>query len=196
MCIEAIIKMFQKPKPPVTPAPPPEPPPVELKLTHPEEPMNPAQTVANTPVSGVLAKWFWDWNVPVQYRDYWSTAIVIQVYDVWDAAMLNMGISVDTPACSWESGGKRHLASLAKWFNAGVIAHEQSHNSFALLSSSQKREFSDLYTLLKNTDPLIKYLYSVNSYGLTSDIEGHAELYRYLGDRMPDSLKSFYPKLF
>jgi hypothetical protein len=49
---------------------------------------------------------------------------------------------------------------------------------------------------LKSTDPLIKQLYSINTYGLGSDVEGHAEVYRYIGQQMPAQLKPFYPMLF
>jgi len=50
--------------------------------------------------------------------------------------------------------------------------------------------------LLTTQDPLIVYFFSINSYGLTSDIEGNAEVYRYLGDRMPGVLNKYYPRLF
>jgi hypothetical protein len=83
-----------------------------------------------------------------------------------------------------------------KWLNPGVIAHEQAHNSYALLTPAQKASFSTVYTPLKNTDPLIKLLYSKNAYGLTNDIEGHAEVYRYLGRQMPQQLVPYYPQLF
>jgi hypothetical protein len=88
------------------------------------------------------------------------------------------------------------LAVKPPWLNAGVIAHEQAHNSYALLTAAQKAAFSAAYNPLINTDPLITFLYSHNPYGLSSDIEGHAELYRYLGDKMPAQLKQFYPRLF
>jgi hypothetical protein len=65
-----------------------------------------------------------------------------------------------------------------------------------LLTPAMKANFSAVYTTLKNTDPLIRLLYSQNTYGLTNDVEGHAELYRYLGEKMPEQLKQFYPKMF
>jgi len=39
-------------------------------------------------------------------------------------------------------------------------------------------------------------LYAKNPYGLTNDIEGHAEVYRYIGEKMPEQLKRYYPMLF
>ena len=168
---------------------------VKLEILHPEEPVNASQITANTDVNGIINMWLTGWKVPEKYWDHWRNAIVIQVYDSWPPDMLSAYIRPDTPAATWDAGGKRHLASLAKWLNPGVIAHEQAHNSYALLSGGDKSAFSKTYTPLKNTDPLIKYLYSINPYGLTNDIEGHAEIYRYLGETMPEALKRFYPKL-
>jgi hypothetical protein len=168
---------------------------VKLEILHPEEPPNPNQTLANTNIDDIMTKWFFDWKVPAEHWYHWRSAIVIRIYDSWPPDMLARGIQPDTPAATWDADGKRHLASLARWLNPGVIAHEQAHNSYALLTPAQKSAFSATYSPLKNTDPLIKYLYSVNRYGLTGDIEGHAEMYRYLGETMPLVLKQFYPRL-
>ena len=97
---------------------------------------------------------------------------------------------------TWSADGKRHLAIKPGWLNPGVVAHEQAHNSYAFLNPTQKSAFSSLHTSLKSTDPLIKQLYSINTYGLSSDVEGHAEVYRYIGQQMPAQLKPFYPMLF
>lgn len=167
-----------------------------LALPHPEEAMNPSATVANTSVDAVMTKWLRDWAVPAQHWDYWKKAIDLKVYDVYPPSLTAMGIKQETPAGTWEAGGKRYLAIKPSWLNPGVIAHEQAHNSYALLTVPQKAAFAALYNSLKNTDPLIKLLYSKNTYGLTTDIEGHAEVYRYIGQRMPEQLKQYYPKLF
>jgi len=167
-----------------------------VTLPHPEEAKDATATVENTDIYEVMTEWLRDWAVPEEYWEYWRTAIVIELYDTWPVDMLNLGLMADTPAATWDQNGVRHLASLAKWFNPGVIAHEQAHNAYALLPEAQKAEFEALYTPLKDTDELIKYLYSINTYGLTSVIEGHAEVYRYLGGQMPENLKQFYPKLF
>ena len=165
-------------------------------IPHPEEPMNPAATLANTDINTIISKWLQDWGVPQAYWNYWKTAIDIQVYDVYPDSLTAMGLKQDAPACTWETKGKRHLAVKPQWLNPGVIAHEQAHNSYAILSGSQKADFSAQYASVKNTDALIKYLYSINRYGLTNDIEGHAEVYRYIGQQMPAQLKQFYPALF
>ena len=170
MCLDRILSIL-KPKP-------------SLVLPHPEESIDLTQTVDNVDVGKVLDKWIEIYQVPTKYRDYWKTKIDIRV---------DTGISY--PAGTWEADGIRHLVIRPEWLNPGVIAHEQAHNSYALLTDSEKAIFSGIYTPLKTADPLIKLLYSKNQYGLSNDVEGHAEIYRYIGKQMPDSLKQFYPKL-
>ena len=181
----------QAPAPTNTPARP-----QPLALPHPEEPMNPAATMANTTLSAMMNKWFADWEVPQKYWSYWMQSIDIQVHEVYPPSLLSMGIKQETPAATWEANGKRHLAIKPQWLNPGVIAHEQAHNSYALLNAEQKQAFAAQYKPLINTDPLIKLLYSKNTYGLSSDVEGHAEVYRYIGQKMPAQLKMFYPGFF
>jgi hypothetical protein len=205
MCLDKLMGLFKKneqpktttpPSPTPTPTPTPQPPDKPLAIPHPEEPMNPLATLENTDVDAMLTKWLSDWRVPAEYWDYWRTGIDIQVYEIYPVFILAMGVKPETPAATWEAGGKRHMAIKPQWLNPGVIAHEQAHNSYALLTPSQKTDFSALYFPRKNTDPLIKLLYSQNSYGLSSDVEGHAELYRYLCEQMPAELKPYYPRLF
>jgi hypothetical protein len=88
------------------------------------------------------------------------------------------------------------LAIKPQWLNPGVIAHEQAHNSYALLDTGQRTAFAAVYAAFKTTDPLITLLFSRNRYGLSSDIEGHAEIYRYIGQRMPGPMKQYYPRMF
>ena len=164
-------------------------------LPHPEEPPNPAANLANIDVNAVITQWLTNWEVPRAWWSHWKNALDIQVYDVYPASILAMGIRQDTPAATWDAGGKRHLAVKPQWLNPGVIAHEQAHTSYSYLSPEQKAAFAALHTSLKNTDQVIKYLYSINTYGLTSDVEGHAEVYRFIGQQMPAQLKPFYPTL-
>jgi hypothetical protein len=107
-----------------------------------------------------------------------------------------MGANQDAPTFTWSTGIKRNLAIKPGWLNPGVIAHEQAHNSYALLNPNQKSAFSDLFAHLENTSPLIKQLSSINNRGLIDDIEIHAEVYRYIGQEMPEQLKQYYPSLF
>ena len=194
------MSLFKK-KPPITPTPTPtpgplpSPSPVPLTIPHPEETMNPVAKATDVNVPEVIQQWLSVWNVPQQYWDYWKTAIDIRVVDGWSLDELATGLQITTPAYSMEVNGRRQLHSLAAWFNKGVTAHENCHNTYALLTDDQKAAFTSAYTQLKTTG-IIAYLYSINSYGLTNDIEGHAEVYRYLGDQMPEVLKQFYHRLF
>jgi hypothetical protein len=165
-------------------------------LPHPEEPMNPSATLTNTEVNTVINKWLTDWGVPPQYWDHWKKSIDIQVYETYPPSLIAMGINQDTPALTWDTDGKRHLAIKPKWLNPGVIAHEQAHNSYSYLKPDEKSAFSMFYSSYKDTDPLIRLLYSKNTYGLVNEIEGHAEVYRYIGQQMPELLKKYYPLLF
>jgi hypothetical protein len=170
------------------------PPPVFLP--HPEEPLNPFTTASNIDINAVISRWLTDWEVPQAWWFHWRNAIDIQVYDVYPPFILAMGVKPDTPVFTWSADGQRRVAIKPGWVNPGVIAHEQAHNSYSLLSPEQKSAFSALHVYLKNTNPLIKQLYSLNAFGLTSDIEGHAEVYRYIGQQMPEELKQYYPTLF
>lgn len=167
--LQAILKFFQKPR-----------------LPHPEEPPDYTQTLESVDVYEVLDAWILGWSVPLEYEVYWRKAIVITVT-----------LTIGTPAQTWtDEQGKRHLDIRPEWLNPGVVAHEQGHNSWALLTEEQKQNFSVIFMSLKKSDRSIKYLFSVNPYGLSSDVEGHAECYRFLGSQIPESLKPFYPRLF
>jgi hypothetical protein len=181
MCIAAILAWFNKGKP-EEPSRTSE----SFTIPHPEEPADYSITMANYNIDAVFDKWMLGYRVPAENRDYWRNAIEIEVTS-----------ALESPAATWDNRrtGKRHLAVKPEYLNPGVLAHEQAHKSYALLTEQQKREFSTAYTPLKTTNPLITYLYSINRYGTTSDIEGHAELYRFLCEKMPSVLKKFYPKL-
>jgi hypothetical protein len=170
--------------------------PQSTPLPYPEEPVDDSLTTKNTNASEILQKWLIQRQVPAEYRDFWKSRIDIRLYDAWPADMLNKGIKADAAACTWTEHNVRIMASLTRWFNVGVIAHEQAHNSYALLPRFGRCKFFFVYNLTRRFDPLIKLLYSKNQYGLQSTVEGHAEVYRYLGDKMPDRLKKYYPKLF
>jgi hypothetical protein len=162
----------KKPKPP------------ELVLPHPEEPENPAQTAINIDVSAILTKWLSDWQVPVDQWEFWRTQVIIHIDPNYNGK-----------AGAGEYQGKRHIIAHPAWFNPGVVAHEQAHNSYALLSPEQKTDFNIKYTILKTTDPMIVFMLEKHSYGKTNDTEGHAEVYRYIGQQMPELLKEYYPRL-
>jgi len=175
------LKWFKKQSAPMTPPPVPAP----IKLPHPEEPVNLSQTMTNTSIPDVLTQWFKGWNVPEENQQYFANQIIITLSD-----------TIPYPAATYQDGNTRHLVARPEYANGGVIAHEQAHNSYALLTNEQKAAFTILFDSLKNTDPKLVYLWSVNSYGLKDDVEGHAETYRYWGSEMPEELKQYYPKLF
>lgn len=201
MCLNKLFKKFKKsgPTTPATPTTPFSPPAPDLPpsqpatLPHPEEPMDPSQTAVNTPISVVFQKWYDNWLVPAEQRDYWKTAIDVQVYDAYPPSL---GFNPGTPAVSWEGGGKRHLACLAPWFNPGVTAHEQAHNSYSLLTGQQRTNFANDYKAIRNSEPLMILMFQQHSYASTNDVEAHAEIYRYIGEKMPGVLKQYYPRLF
>jgi hypothetical protein len=181
MCLKWFKNLFHK-KPGVTL-------PV-LALTHPEEPVNYAQTKDNVDVGQFIDRWLNNYQVPAEFWDFWRTQIVITV--VPDLTVNGAVV----PAGTYDGpDGKRHLDIRPEWLNPGVIAHEQAHNSYALLSEVRKIAFSSLFSSFKETDPLIQFLFRQNGYGLKNEVEGHAEIYRYLAQQMPAVLKQFYPKL-
>jgi hypothetical protein len=154
-----------------------------LTLSHPEELPDYSKTMNNTTTEGLLEAWFKGWKVSQQYQAWWLKEMNIVI-----------SLQYSYPACTFSE--TRQLWIRPEWTNSGVVAHELAHVSYSLLTEEMKTNFSAVYTPLKNTDPLIRLLFSQNTYGLTNDVEGHAEVYRYLGEKMPEQLKQFFPKMF
>jgi hypothetical protein len=182
MCLSAILKLFQKPK-----------------LPHPEEPPNPAQTMENTNPVAIMEKWFDSYNVPVGNRQYFRDWLIVKLVKPLNYTYIENGITYikEVPSMTYWDGTVRHIDIEPEYCNPGVFAHEAGgHGAYALLSSGQKVDFNILFDSMKNTDPKLVYLWSVNNYGLSSDVEGHAETYRYWGNLMPECLKQYYPRLF
>lgn len=178
-----LVSPFRKREPTPTPTPTPVTTRGPLTIPHPEEPPDYSRTVENTTVEGLLAAWFDGWKVPQQYQTWWRNE-------------MSIAISVEYPSGAATISETRQMWIRPEWANPGVLAHELAHVSYSLLTEEAKADFSAVYTPLKDTDPLIKLLYSQNTYGLTNDIEGHAEVYRYLGEQMPEQLKHYYPNMF
>jgi len=82
-----------------------------------------------------------------------------------------------------------------EWANPGVIAHELAHESYSLLNAGQKAGFGVELNRLENTNNMVRLLYSRIPYAKANVIEAHAEIYRYMGEWMPETLKKYYPKL-
>lgn len=179
-----------KPKPPVLPVPTP---PETLIIPHPEEPKDLNQTVANVNIPEIIRQWLTVWAVPPAFHQYWIDKVNIEL--VPNLQVVVNGVLMDVPAAAYDNGnGTRSIKIRPEWLNKGVIAHEQAHNSYWLLNLVEKDAFAVGFDSCKK-DKLVEYLFSINAYGLTSYIEGHAEIYRYLGDKMPSCLKKYYPKL-
>ena len=152
---------------------------------HPEEKFNLKATEDNTSADDAIFRWYHDYNVPYRFREFWTENIRIYLDDTF------------VGAGTWEDeNGLRHNIYHPGYLNSGCIAHERSHDSHDLLTEEEKLEFHYAYHAIKDTNKTILKLWKYNTYGTTSDIEAHAEIYRYLGEEMPEVLKQFYPKLF
>lgn len=84
------------------------------------------------------------------------------------------------------------------WSNPGVLAHEVAHIVYSQLSMTEQQEFTASWPLTYE-DPYMALLMTQRNLPAAlwgdHDVEMHAEIYRYLGDKMPDTLKRFYPGL-
>uniref|UniRef100_A0A6M3KKL1 Uncharacterized protein n=1 Tax=viral metagenome TaxID=1070528 RepID=A0A6M3KKL1_9ZZZZ len=140
---------------------------------------NYSATVENTDITAVINQWLKDWNV-ISY-EYWGTVDI------------KLSTEYSYAACTFAE--TKQMFVRPEWCSPGVIAHEAAHISYSLLSSEEKHQFNLLYRPLITTDPYITLLYSQNNYGLVNDVEGHAEIYRYICEKLPYELKGFYPNL-
>jgi hypothetical protein len=174
----------------------------EWQPPYPQEPYDPNQVLTNTLTYDVMAEFLAEREVPREYWNFWLDHVEFKIYESWpDYEPFNWWkysgyISESTPGIAWEDNGIRHVAALLGYALPGMIAHECAHLSYGLLSEDEKIEYSNQYQMIKDNDQRIIELFKYNSYGLKNDIEAHAEIYRYLGEEMPDILKQFYPKLF
>ena len=160
-----------------------------LTLPHPEQQKNLSQTMANVNIDEVFQAWYDSYNVPVESRKYFRNTIFVELND-----------KIPYSAGTWKAAGIRHLQVRPEWCNAGVLAHEQAHCSYALLTEDEKLLFETAYNNAQ-PHPFIVLLHRVNTYMNQTDkldrhVEEHAELYRYIGlEKLPVTLKRFYPKL-
>jgi hypothetical protein len=151
-------------------------------LPHEEEPPDDSRTIENTNATDVLNRWFSEWNVPEEHREYWRNFEII------------ISLEYSSPAATSSEVNKMWLRP--EWANPGVIAHELAHESYSLLSEADKAAYETEFNNYLTTDSWMILLDSQNDYMNTNIIEGHAEVYRYLGDKMPEALKRYYPKMF
>ena len=177
MCLAKILDMLKKP--------------ATLSIPHPEEPRNPLATIDSVSFYLVLEKWFSDWGVPAEYQDFWRRWPVVLVPNL-------TYLGNPYPALTW--GDQTELDPT--WCNPGVLAHEMAHKSWSQLTEWQRSAFNTAYTRLAiGEDKLLNFCwhqiaYMRTTWGQNNNIEGHADCYRYLGKKMPQELKEFYPRLF
>lgn len=157
----------------------------ELTLPHPEEPENVGAKIEDVDVKALLKMWLVRWQVPLEFWQQWEK-IKIEV--------TNQLVNGDKAAAEMDST-KNILRIRPCYCNPGTVAHEMAHESWSLLNEADKMKFYVTYTEQSQT-PLVKLLHSIKLYSMQPLIEAHAEIYRYIGQMMPDSLKKYYPALF
>jgi hypothetical protein len=167
--------------------------PPEYTLLHPEEKPDYSITMDNYNLDKVIDKWLNDWHVPMDYWNFWSLSGVEIIVTLDTVIYFDGKEYKHAPAQSETSNDERVLKVRPEYLNAGVIAHEQAHNSYSLLNVTDQANFNiDLQPFLKTG--IVQYLFTQNAYGLTSPVESHAEIYRYID--VPQSLRKYYPKLY
>ena len=130
----------------------------------------------------LLQKFFAKYDIPEVYWNFWRrVTIKIDRTLQYPAGMISQ---------------TKTLLLKPEYANAGIIAHEFSHLSYSELSQQKRESFAVEYNSALQTDSLLKFLYSQKPYMKTNDIEAHAEIFRYLGNKMPLQLNKYYPKLF
>ncbi len=160
------------------------------ELPHSEESENPLITIDNMDLTGVFNKWFKDWAVPIDFLQLWSgMRIEFDPSNPYGAG-----------CCYWWEIPPR-VVFMPSWYTPGALGHEFGHvDYFNYLTLEQQEQFSEAYQRLMKTDLLLQAMlaqkqYVRDNFGVAFDVEGHAECFRYLGNKMPDELKKFYPHL-
>lgn len=139
-----------------------------LTVAYPEE--KEGQDISSDPA---YLKYLWVEKYQVKDRE-WGLAIQVIFDD-----------SITNPA--WTVGDVIYMQH--KYANPGVLAHEVAHVVYPLIDKDgfEKELFK------QRNDPKIVLL--CQKCKITTIVESYAEIYRYWGNQMPESLKPFYPKL-
>ena len=158
------------------------------KPPYPEEKFN-KDIPVDVDTAFAMTCWMLKYGVPPNYQNFWHDHLIIHVDPDYEY-----------PAGVWTENGIRHMRIQPGYLNPGVIAHEQAHNSYDLMSDAKKVGFKVTLLRLYETRKVLKKLFKYNTYGLNYDgslnfVEAHAEIYRYLYEQMPVELKGFYPRL-
>lgn len=187
------IGIFKKSKPTFPPPPP--------ILPYPEESPSYNLNCQGVDITQVLKKWEIDYRVPMSYYPFWDG--VDFKCDGSLFAVDQNGNIVLIPAATVSE--IKECKIRPEWANSGVVAHEFAHISYAQLNQAQKDVFAYVFGKQVIDDELLKYCYSIKPYMHTNGdlnnsipniVETHADCYRYLGDKMPMTLKIYYPNLF
>jgi hypothetical protein len=147
-------------------------------LPYPEEPPD---FTLNISGPQLLQLFFNKYFIPEEHWNFWRSVTVV----VDKTLSFPAGMVSET----------KTLYLKPEYANAGILAHEFSHLSYALLNQDQKNNFVPDYARALQTDGFLKLLSSQNQYMKTSVVEAHAEIFRYIGNKMPDYLNKYYPKL-
>ena len=175
--ILAIYKCLKKPIP-TEPAEP-----TSLTLPHPEQPPEYSATIENTDIHAVIAEWFEEYDVPLEYQSYWINDCNIKV-----------SLAYKYPAATIAQTKTVYVRP--EWCNPGVIAHEVCHIIWQSLTEEERIDFENKMYDERQKNKLLALAWETKPYMQTNVIEAHAEIYRYLGQYMPESLKKYYPKVF
>jgi len=152
------------------------------QLPHPEEKPDYSRFIGSFNPDDIMDDWLLKWEVPQEHWAYWLDYKIVLSYQY------------NVPALIWTD--KNEIWVRPEWCNPGVLAHEFAHESYSLLTETAKSMFEYRFNPALQNDKLLKFCYEQKPYMRTSITEAHADTYRYLGQKTPESLKGFYPKLF
>lgn len=167
--------------------------PTELEnvLPYPKEKPDWSLTLEDTTAEEVVSNWLLDYKVPKKYSSFWYGVKVILEYTgkpkPWTAYS-----PADTIA---QERWRRVRLNVAFTNSSGTLAHELAHISRYYLTLGQMADFSEDFHRLRKTDDLLQIAWESSKYMRKNDTEGYADCYRLLGNKMPDALKVYYPKL-
>lgn len=149
-----------------------------LTLPFPEEPRDPTANIATTSARGLLALWL------LKYRPADPA--------FWQTLDLSIVDTLDHPAETISE--LKQVRIQPSFASPGVLAHELAHISYSLLSEQEKVDFAMVADTVKS-DPLVALMLEQKPNARKNIIEKHADLYRFLGKQLPESLRAFYPAL-